>query len=255
MQDLGRPRDRFCAPAESWAATVVSLMLVMDSVLHVTTEPEADREVGGDLTVRSHRLVRHRAALGGEGGQPGKPAWQAGIQVQLAHRPGRHVARAVQVDQVQAEPGSQFVICEEPGQHGAAGAAAHVLEQGPVKDGLEVLGRRPECAAKLDANKGCVGSVFHPLCGGQSGTKGKRAKQFRCWPGSRSLALRRNPRGSAAHIASITRVPGPGHGGDPRPSRVRRKTAPGEMGELPHAGNPGIQASSHAVGSTHECKP
>ena len=208
MQDLSRPGDRFCAPVEGWAAAVVPLMLVVHGILHVPAESKTDTEVGGDLTVCRHRLMRYRAALGGEGSQPGEPGGQAGIQPQLAQGPGRHTPRAVQVDQVQAEPGSQFIISEEPGQHRAAGATAHVLEQGPVKHRLQILGLHPERAAELDAHEGGVGAVFHPLCRSQTGAEGKSAQQFGCAPRSRPPACRRDRGGSAAHVLSVARVRG-----------------------------------------------
>jgi hypothetical protein len=137
MQDLGRPGDRFCAPMEGWAPAVAPLVLVMHGVLHAATKAKADSEVGGNFTVCRHGLVRHRAALGNEGGQPGG---QAGIQPQPAHGPGRHATGTTQVDQVQVEPGHQFIVGEERGQHHAAGTASHVLEQGPLEDGLHTVG-------------------------------------------------------------------------------------------------------------------
>ena len=188
MQDLGRAGDLFCAPMESWAAAVVPLMLVMHGVLHVRTEPKADGEVGGDLAVCRHRLVRHRSAPGGEGGQPGEPGGQAGIQPQPAHGPGRHAAGTVQVDQVQAEPGSPRIVGEERGQHRAAGATSHVLEQGTVEDGLQAVGPHPERAPELDAHEGCVGPVFHPLCRGQARSRRTGRTAIRLSPGVRSRA-------------------------------------------------------------------
>ena len=73
VQDLSRAGDLLRGPAERRAAPVVPFVLVVDGVLHVRAEPEAGGEVGGDLTVCRHRLVRDRAAPRGEGGQPGEP--------------------------------------------------------------------------------------------------------------------------------------------------------------------------------------
>jgi hypothetical protein len=64
----GRLRDRFFPPVEGRAAAVVSVMLVVHGVLNVATEPWVGGEVGGDLAVCRYRLVRHRQALGCEGG-------------------------------------------------------------------------------------------------------------------------------------------------------------------------------------------
>jgi hypothetical protein len=112
----------------------------MHGVLHLTAEPEAGGEVGRDLTVCRHRLVRHWGALGGEGGQPGEPGGEAGIQRRPAHGPGGQAVGTMRVDQVQAEPGNPLFIGDERGQHRAAGAASHVLEQGPEEDGLHAVG-------------------------------------------------------------------------------------------------------------------
>jgi hypothetical protein len=79
MQHLSGPGDRIGAPAKGRPAAVVPLVLVVHGILHVRAEPEAGGEVGGDLAVGGHRLVRHGPALGGEGGQAGQPHGEGGI--------------------------------------------------------------------------------------------------------------------------------------------------------------------------------
>jgi hypothetical protein len=113
VQHLGRRRDGFVPPMEGQAAPVVALVLVVHRVLHVRAQPEPDGEAGGDVAMRGHRLMRHRPALGREPGQPGQPRGQGRIQPHLRPGPGEHAARAVQVDQVEIEPGA-------PGQMGRA---------------------------------------------------------------------------------------------------------------------------------------
>ena len=81
----------------------------------------------------------------------------------------------MQIDQVQVEPGNQFIIGEKPGQHRAAGATSRILDQRPVKDSLQVLGPHPERAPELDAHERCVGPVFHLLCRSQARAVGKGA--------------------------------------------------------------------------------
>ncbi len=128
MQDLGRAGDRIRVLVERRATAVVALPLVVHGLLHVRAEPEAVGEVGGDLAMRGHRLMRQRPATGGEGGQPGDPPGQRRVQPHLGRHPGEHAARAVHVDQVEVEPGGQFLVGEERGQHRAARAAAHILD-------------------------------------------------------------------------------------------------------------------------------
>jgi hypothetical protein len=79
MQHLSWPGDRICTPAKGRAAAVVPLVLVVHGILHVMAEPEAGGEVGCDLAVGRHRLMRHGPALGGEGGQAGQPHGEGGI--------------------------------------------------------------------------------------------------------------------------------------------------------------------------------
>jgi len=106
VQDLGRAGDRVSPPPEGGAAAVVPFVLEVHRILDVAAESEPGGEVGGDLTVGRHRLVRHRPALGSEGGQPGQPRGQGGIQPQLALGPAPHAARAMHVNQHEVEPGS-----------------------------------------------------------------------------------------------------------------------------------------------------
>ena len=115
----------------------------------------------------------------------------------------------MQVDQVQVEPGNLLIVGEEPGQHRAAGAASGILDQRPVKDGLQVPGPRPERVPELDAYEGRVGPVFHLLGRGQARAEGKRAQQL----GSAGrLRLRARPICShgAAHPANPSSPPGAG---------------------------------------------
>ena len=127
----------------AWATAAVRLVTSslarMCSVVR-RADAKASGEVGGDLAVHGRRLVHDRAAPGGEGGQPGEPGGQAASRCSPAHGPGGHVPGAVQVDQVQVEPGNHLIVGEVPGQHRAAGAASGILDQRPVKDGLQVPG-------------------------------------------------------------------------------------------------------------------
>jgi hypothetical protein len=107
VQHLGRPRDGFSPPVEGRATPVVTLVLVVHRGLHMRTQPEPGGEAGRDLAMGRHRLTRHRPALGRERGQPGQPRGQGRIQPHLRPGPGEHAARAVQVDQVEIEPGRQ----------------------------------------------------------------------------------------------------------------------------------------------------
>ena len=216
VQDLGRARNRLRGPAKSRAAPVMPLILVVDRVLHMMAEPQAGSEVGGDLTVHRHRLVHHRAAPRGEGGQPGQPGRQARVQPQPAHRPGPHAAGTMQVDQVQVKPGNHLIIGEEPGQHRAAGTAPRILDQRPVKDGLQVPGPRPQRAPELDPHKGRVGPVLHLLGRSQARTVGQRAQQL-----STAGRLRSRARPICSHSAAHPGKP------SPRRSRPQARTALG----------------------------
>src|SRR6185437_9348882 len=127
VQDLRRERDLLCPPVKSPAAAVVALVLEAHGVLHVRTEPEVGGEVGGDLAVCSRRLVRHRPAAGGEGGQACQPCGEGGIDVHLALGPGQHAAGAVRVDHDEADPEDRVRLGEEGGHQRAAGTTADVL--------------------------------------------------------------------------------------------------------------------------------
>ena len=116
----------------------------------------------------------------------------------------------MQVDQVQVEPGNHLIIGEVPGQHRAAGAASRILDQRPVKDGLQVLGPRPERVPELDAYEGRVGPVFHPLGRSQARAEGQRAQQ----PGSAGR-LRSRARPICSHGAAHPANPSPHPGAGP----------------------------------------
>jgi hypothetical protein len=127
VQYLRWQGDLLCLLVEGTAAAVVAFVLEAHGVLHVRTETEAGGEVGGDLAVRGHRLVRHRPAPGGERGQAREPCREGGVEAHLALGPGQHAAGAVRIDHDEAYPVSLLRFGEVGGQQRTAGAAADVL--------------------------------------------------------------------------------------------------------------------------------